>query len=82
MSEEWALSATLLISEQSRTMAEQHLISAAELQHSVSMGTGYYVLALSKQEVYVCELCLQWPVRLHCSGWHLQGYWAWKMAET
>lgn len=34
-------------------MAEQHLIRAAELQHSVSMGTGYYVLALSKQEVYV-----------------------------
>lgn len=71
MPEEWALSATLLISEQSRTMAEQHLIRAAELQHSVSMGTGYYVLALSKQEVYVFELCLQWPNQLRWPGWHL-----------
>lgn len=71
VSEEWALYATLLISEQSRTMAEQHLIRAAQLQHSVSMGTGYYVPALSKQEVYVWELCLQWPQPLCWPGWHL-----------
>lgn len=62
---------TLLISEQSRTIAEQHLIRAAELQHSVSMGTGYYVPALSKQEVYVFELCLQWPNQLCWPGCHL-----------
>lgn len=35
-------------------MQEQHLITAAKPEHSVSMGTGYYVLAPRKQEVYVC----------------------------
>lgn len=47
-------SATLLISEQRRTVQEKHLITAAKPDHSVSMGTGYYVLAPRKQEVYVC----------------------------
>lgn len=35
-------------------MQEQHLITAAKPEHSVSMGTGYYVLAPRKQEVYGC----------------------------
>ncbi len=71
VSEEWALYTTLLISERSRTMAEQHLIRVAELQQSVSMGTGYYVPALSKHEVYVWELCLQRSVWLCWPGRHL-----------
>lgn len=37
-------------------MLEQHLIRAAQPEHYVSMGTGYYVPALTKQEVYVCRL--------------------------
>lgn len=37
-------------------MPEQHLIRAAQPEHYVSMGTGYYVPALTKQEVYVCRL--------------------------
>lgn len=37
-------------------MLEQHLIRAAQSEHYVSMGTGYHVPALTKQEVYVCRL--------------------------
>lgn len=37
-------------------MPEQHLIRATQPEHYVSMGTGYYVPVLTKQEVYVCRL--------------------------
>lgn len=55
-------------------MQEQHLITAAKPEHSVSMGTGYYMLAPRKQEVYVClQAVFTMPPRHPWPGYHPGG---------